>query len=42
MRDTVKRLDESLAELKRRSDLDGLLRLQAEAQAIATDASGRT
>ena len=42
MRDTVKRLEESLAEFKRRSDLDGLLRLEAEAQAVATDASGRT
>ena len=41
MRDTVKRLDESLAELKRRSDLDGLLRLQAEAQALRpTPAAG--
>jgi hypothetical protein len=40
-RETVKRLNASVSELKKASDLDGLLRLQAEALAVSAKTDGR-
>jgi hypothetical protein len=41
VRETVKVLDETLSDLKRRSDLEGLLKLEAQAHTIASGTSGR-
>jgi hypothetical protein len=40
--ETVNRLNRSVSELRKAHDLDGLLRIQAEALAISTKANGRT